>query len=149
MQHLSHFKLPESTEFKSFGCDAVLLVRLLVTHQRQSFEMSGPNHPVTQYHFPRVLNPQDTAVWTSNLTFPECILAVQKKSVIDMSYVPSESHLYKALWTLIRTEHFLGLLLPILHSLNLFFSWHWSTYTAAVDLGLNSNNAICLTSVPS
>ena len=89
MQHLSHFKLPESTEFKSVGCDAVLLVKLLMTFQRQSYETSGPNHPVTKHHFPGVLNPQDTAVRTSKLTLPECILAVKKKIVADMSYVAS------------------------------------------------------------
>jgi len=50
-----------------------------MTFQRQSFEMSGLNHPVTQQHFPGVLNPQDTAVRTSNLTLPEGILAVKKK----------------------------------------------------------------------
>ena len=43
-----------------------------------------------------------------------------------MSYVASVSHLDNELWTTIRTEHFLGLLLTILKhyikSLDLFFS---------------------------
>jgi len=50
-----------------------------MTFQRQSFEISDPNHPVTQHHFPAVLNPQDTAVRTSNLTLPEGTLAVKRK----------------------------------------------------------------------
>jgi hypothetical protein len=66
---LSHFKLPESTEFKFVRCDAVLLVKLLMTFQRQSYEMAGTNHPVTQHHFTGVLNPQDTAVRTSKAHF--------------------------------------------------------------------------------
>jgi hypothetical protein len=103
----------------------MLLVKLLVTFQRQSYEMSRPNHPVTQHRFAGVLNPQDTAVRTSKLTLPECILAVKKK-VVDMSYMASESRLYNELWTLIGTEHFLGLLLTIvkhyIKSLNHFFS---------------------------
>ena len=79
MTHLSHFKLPESTEFNSVECDAVLLGKLLMTFHRQSFETSGPNHSVTQHHFPEVLSPQYTAARTSNLTLPECISAVQEK----------------------------------------------------------------------
>jgi len=79
MQHLSHFRLPESTEFKSVGCDVVLLGKMFMMFQRQSFEMSESNHPLTQHHLPGILNPQDTAIRTSNLTLPECILAVQKK----------------------------------------------------------------------
>jgi len=50
-----------------------------MTFQRQSFEMPGPNHPVTQHHFPGVTNPKDTAVRTSNITLPAGISAVKKK----------------------------------------------------------------------
>jgi hypothetical protein len=76
---LSQSRLPESTEFKSVGYAAVLLGKLLMMFQRHSFEMSGPNHPLPQHHFPGVLNPQDTVVRTSNITISECISAVQEK----------------------------------------------------------------------
>jgi hypothetical protein len=76
-----------------------------------------------------------------------------RQRLVDMSYIDPDSLLHKELWPLIRTqqfeEYFLTILKHHMKILNLRYSWNWSTYTAAMELGLNSNSAICLTSVSS
>jgi hypothetical protein len=151
IQHLCHFKLPESTEFKSVGYGAVLLGKLLMTFKAFLWNFRTKSSIIIA-SLPRSLESSRQCCKNFKSHFVRIHFSSTRKRVSEMSYVASESHLYTELQTSIRTERFLGHFLIILKHhikrLNLLFSWNWSTYTAVMDFGLNSSNAMCLTSLP-